>query len=156
MSTLIVYFSWSGNTEKIAKKIEEKTGGELYRLERKVPYSEDYNTCAYVEAKEEIDKKIRPEIKQPLPDINKYDKIILAFPIWWYTSPMPVWAFLESYPNWQGKKIYVFANSYTDDPNYFTTSIEDAKKSAKDADIQPGLFNKDIANLDTWLKENGF
>ena len=104
----------------------------------------------------ERSKKIRPEIKQPLPDINKYDKIILAFPIWWYTSPMPVWTFLESYPNWQGKKIYVFANSYTDDPNYFTTSIEDAKKSAKKADIQPGLFNKDIANLDTWLKENGF
>lgn len=63
-----------------------------------------------------------------------------------------VWTFLESYPNWQGKKIYVFANSYTDDPNYFTTSIEDAKKSAKKADIQPGLFNKGIANLDTWLK----
>ena len=59
----------------------------------------------------ERSKKIRPEIKQPLPDINKYDKIILAFPIWWYTSPMPVWTFLESYPNWQGKKIYVFVTS---------------------------------------------
>jgi len=37
-----------------------------------------------------------------------------------------------------------------------TVSIEDAKKTAKNADIQPGLFNKGIANLDTWLKENGF
>ena len=52
MNTLIVYFSWSGNTEKIAKDIAKKTGGELFRLERQIPYSEDYNTCAYAEAKE--------------------------------------------------------------------------------------------------------
>ena len=48
MNTLIVYFSWSGNTEKIAKDIAKKTGGKLFRLERQIPYSEDYNTCAYV------------------------------------------------------------------------------------------------------------
>lgn len=156
MNTLIVYFSWSGNTEKIAKDIAKKTGGELFRLERQIPYSEDYNTCAYAEAKEEIDKKIRPDVKRPLPDVSRYDKIILAFPIWWYTSPMPVWTFLESYPDWKGKTVYIFANSYTDDPNYFTTSIADAKKSARNADIQPGLFNKDIKKLDRWLAENGF
>lgn len=46
MNTLIVYFSWSGNTEKIAKTIAKKAGGELFRLERQIPYSEDYNTCA--------------------------------------------------------------------------------------------------------------
>ncbi len=156
MNTFIVYFSWSGNTEKTAKNIAKKTGGEWFRLERQIPYSKDYNTCAYVEAKEEIEGKIRPEVKMPLPDICRYDRVILAFPIWWYTSPMPVWTFLESYPDWRGKAIYVFANSYTDDPGYFTTSIADAKKSARNADTRPGLFNKDIAKLDTWLLENGF
>jgi flavodoxin len=156
MKTLIAYFSWSGNTEKIAKQLSVKTGGEMYRIERRNPYSKDYNTCAYVEAKEEIDKKIRPEIKYPLPDLQKYDKVILAFPIWWYTSPMPVWTFLESYPDLKGKTIYIFANSYTDDPKYFTTSIADAKASAPTADIQPGLFNGEIKRLDQWLKKNGF
>ena len=82
MKTLIAYFTWSGNTEKIAKQIAVKTGGEMYRIERRIPYSKDYNTCAYVEAKGEIDNKIRPEIKCPLPDLQKYDKVILAFPIW--------------------------------------------------------------------------
>ena len=156
MRTLIAYFSWSGNTDKIAREIAVKTGGELFRIERTNPYSSDYNTCAYVEAKEEIDKKIRPEIKHPLPDINKYDKIILAFPIWWYTSPMPVWTFLEEYPDWKEKEIYIFANSYTDDPTYFTTSIRDAVNSARNAQIKEGLFNKGIDKLDEWLKDNGF
>lgn len=156
MKTLIAYFTWSGNTEKIVREIVAKTGGELFRIERRIPYSEDYNTCAYKEAKEEIDTKTRPQIKCPLPDIMRYDGIILAFPIWWYTSPMPVWTFLESYPDWKGKTVYIFANSYTDDPGYFTTSIADAKNSARNADIQPGLFNRDIKKLDTWLAEHGF
>ena len=156
MKTLIAYFSWSGNTEKIAKQIVAKTGADMFRIERKVPYSEDYNTCAYREAKEEIENKIRPEIKTPLPDVEKYDSLILAFPIWWYTSPLPVWRFLESYPDWKGKKIYLFANSYTDDHNYMTTSLKDAKASARNADVVAGLFNKEIEGLDEWLKQNNF
>ena len=156
MKTLVAYFSWSGNTEKIAKQIVAKTGADMFRIERKVPYSEDYNTCAYKEAKEEIDKKIRPEIKTPLPDIDKYDNVILAFPIWWYTSPLPVWRFLESYPDWKGKEIYLFANSYTDDYSYMTTSLKDAKASARNANVVAGLFNKEIDNLDSWLSQNNF
>lgn len=156
MKTLIAYFSWSGNTEKIARNIAAKTGGDLFRIERQIPYSRDYNECAYHEAKDEIDGKIRPEIKRPLPNICNYDSIILAFPIWWYTSPMAVWSFLEAYPDWKGKTIYIFPNSYTDDSQYFTTSMEDAKNSARNADIQPGLFNKEIKKLDAWLTEKGF
>lgn len=156
MKTLIAYFSWSGNTEKIARNIAAKTGGDLFCIERQIPYIRDYNECAYHEAKDEIDGKIRPEIKRPLPNICNYDSIILTFPIWWYTSPMAVWSFLEAYPDWKGKTIYIFPNSYTDDSQYFTTSMEDAKNSARNADIQPGLFNKEIKKLDAWLTEKGF
>ena len=69
MNTLIAWFSWSGNTRDIAERIARKTRGELFRIEREVPYSTDYSTCAYREAKEEADKQLRPAIKGPLPDI---------------------------------------------------------------------------------------
>ncbi|MBQ8971650.1 MAG: hypothetical protein IJ074_01020, partial [Clostridia bacterium] len=46
MNTLIAWFSWSGNTERIAREIAQKTGGDLFRIERETPYSSDYNTCA--------------------------------------------------------------------------------------------------------------
>ncbi len=156
MKTLVTYFSWSGNTVAIAEKIAKKVRGDLYRIEREIPYSTDYNTCAYKEAKEEADQHLRPAIRQPVPDIKDYDAVVIAFPIWWYTMPAPVMTFLESYPDWQGKKLYVFANSYSDIPSQFVNAMRDAIAYAKGADVQPGLYNKDIEKLCTWAKENGF
>ena len=123
MNTLIAWFSWSGNTRDIAERIARKTRGELFRIEREVPYSTDYSTCAYREAKEEADKRLRPTIKGPLPDIADYDAVIIAFPIWWYTMPAPVKTFLERWPDWRGKRLYVFANSYTDDRRQFANAL---------------------------------
>jgi len=156
MKTLIAWFSWSGNTRDIAERIARKTHGELFRIEREIPYSADYSICAYREAREEADKQLRPAIKGPLPEIADYNAVIIAFPIWWYTMPAPVKTFLESWPDWHGKRLYVFANSYTDDRSQFTNALITAVECAKGADVKPGLYNKDIDNLCNWVKENGF
>ncbi|MGI5990398.1 MAG: flavodoxin [Lachnospiraceae bacterium] len=151
MKTLIAYFSYSGNTKKIAEQLQEKTNGELFRIETVKPYSSDYQTCAYKEAKQEYEQDIHPAIKKPLPDIAAYDKIIVAFPIWWYTCPKVILSFFEAYPDWQKKTVYLFANSYTDDPKYMETSLKDVKACANNADIRRGLFNGEIKKLDNWL-----
>lgn len=156
MRTLVAYFTWSGNTEEIAERIARKTHGKLFRIEREIPYSTDYNICAYTEAKEEADRHLRPAILGPLPDLGEYDAVIVTFPIWWYTMPAPVKTFLESYPDWQGKKLFIFANSYSDFSSQFVNAIRDAVVCAKGADIQPGLYNKEIEKLCTWVKKNGF
>lgn len=156
MKTLIAWFSWSGNTRDIAERIARKTRGELFRIEREVPYSTDYSICAYREAREEADRQLRPVIRGPLPDIADYDAVIIAFPIWWYTMPAPVKTFLERWPDWHGKRLYVFANSYTDDRRQFANALVAAVECAKGADVRPGLYNKDIERLCTWAKENGF
>ena len=156
MNTLIAWFSWSGNTREIAERIARKTRGELFRIEREVPYSTDYSTCAYREAKEEADKQLRPAIKGPLPEIVDYDAVIITFPIWWYTMPAPVKTFLERWPDWHGKRLYVFANSYTDDRSQFMNAMVAAMECANGADVRPGLYNKDIEGLCAWAKENGF
>lgn len=157
MKTLIAYFSWSGTTRKIAEKLARKTNGDLFEIKRKEPYSTDYNTTAYGESKTEAQQDLRPAVQGPLPDINAYDRVICAFPIWWYTNPKVVQTFYESYPDWNGKKLYIFADSYSDIPSQFTNSINDARKSAHNADVIPGLYNKDIdRKLDDWLKENQF
>lgn len=156
LKTLIAYFSWSGNTVQIAEKLAKKTRGDLFRIERAIPYSTDYHTCAYEEAKEESDKNLRPAVKGPLPELAGYDAVMIAFPIWWYTMPALVMTFLESYPDWQGKKLFVFANSYSDIPSQFVNALRDAVACANGADVQPGLYNKQIEKLCAWMKENGY
>lgn len=156
MRTLVAYFSWSGNTIKIAEKLAKKAKGDLFRIEREIPYSTDYHTCAYVEAKEEADRHLRPAIKGPLPDLMQYNAVMIAFPIWWYTMPAPVMTFLESCPDWQGKRLYVFANAYSDILSQFARSLRDAVACAKGAEVIPGLYNKEIEKLCSWMKENGY
>ena len=70
--------------------------------------------------------------------------------------PAPVMTFLESYTDWQGKRLFVFANSYSDISSQFVNALRDAAVCAKGADVQPGLYNKEIEKLCTWVKENGF
>ena len=63
MKKLIAYFSWSGNPEKLVSSINKELNIDTISIERKIPYSEDYEECAYKEVKEEVAKKIHPLIK---------------------------------------------------------------------------------------------
>lgn len=143
MKTLTVYFSWSNNTKRLAESVGNALGCSVERLERKVPYSTDYNVCAYVEAKEENEKGVFPEIKPLSSDPFGYDRILLFFPVWWYTFPAPVGTFLKSLNGYEGELIY-FANSYTDDPKYMLNVKEDIKKIAPRLRVKEGLFNKSV------------
>ncbi len=141
MKNLIIYFTYSNNTKNLIESVNKEFGFDAVRVERSVPYSDDYDTCAYVEAKEEIDKHLHPEIKALPLDVNKYDNILLFFPIWWYTIPMPIATLFDGMKNYKGK-VYVFANSYTNDPQYMRNSMKDLKKLAPNVQSVEGLFNQ--------------
>lgn len=141
MKTLIAYFSWSNNTKKLVDKINEKKKYDVIRIERAIPYSDDYDICAYKEAKEEVNKKIHPAIKPSDIDFGNYDQILLFFPIWWYTFPMPIATFIESIKGYKGK-VYIFVNSYTNDPQYMINSMKDLRKIDQNIEFKEGLFNK--------------
>ncbi len=106
--TLVVYFSWSGNLDKMAHWIAEETGGDLIRVTPKEAYPDDYNKTAN-RAKSEKDKGIRPAINVNLTkeQMAEYDTVYFGFPVWWYDLPMPMWTFLESY-DFSGKTIIPF------------------------------------------------
>lgn len=143
MKTLIAYFSWSNNTKRLVEEVNKEFNYDVLRIERKIPYSTDYNTCAYVEAKEEVEKKIYPEIKELGIDVNKYERILLFFPIWWYTFPMPVGTFIKHIKGYKGEVI-VFANSYTNDPQYMVNSMRDLNNIDGTINFKEGLFNKSV------------
>ncbi len=142
MKTLIAYFSWSNNTKTLIEEINKKNEYDILRIKRKVPYSSNYNQCAYIEAKEEWEKRTLPEIENIDLDLNSYEKIFLFFPIWWYTIPMPVGTFVKENLNEYKGEIIIFANSYTNDPQYMVNSFNDLKKLNPKLNLKKGLFNK--------------
>ncbi len=149
---LVAYFSWSGTSERIANNIIEQTGADSFRIERKTPYSDDYNEVAYGEAKDEADHNARPPIKNPLASVGQYDRIVLCYPIWWHTAPMTVGTFLESY-NFSGKYIYPVSQSASMDTSQYAQSIEFIKTCAPGAVVDDGIFSKDNAAIRSYIAD---
>lgn len=143
MKAFIAYFSWSNNTKRLVEEVNKKFNFDVVRIERAIPYSKDYNECAYVEAKDEVSKHIHPEIKNLSIDFDSYDTILLFAPIWWYTVPMPILTFVEELKEYKGK-VVLFANSYTNDPQYMVNSKKDISEVNPDINLVEGLFNKSV------------
>lgn len=95
-----------GNTEKVAKIISELTGADLFKIEQKIPYAADYNTCIQ-QAKEDLQAKAGPELVSVPDSLDKYDEIYLGFPNYWGDMPMAVYTFLEQF-DWNGKTVHPF------------------------------------------------
>ncbi len=105
---LIVFFSWSGNTRSVAREIEKQTGANVFEITLVHPYSADYNTVL-MEAQADQHKGARPEIRDLPESIDGYDVILLGYPNWWASIPMPIATFLESY-DFSGKTILPFCS----------------------------------------------
>lgn len=111
-----------GNTMVLAQMIADKTGGDLFELERAEPYSSSYSECCD-EALEESNTGTRPTLKA-LPDLSSYDTVFLGFPCWWGDIPMPVYTAIEAL-DWNGKTIYPFStHAGSGEAGMFTTVEE--------------------------------
>ena len=131
---LIAYFSWSGNTQGIAQEIQRQTGADIFEIVPIPAYSDDYNTVL-MEAQRDQHDKARPAIANPLPSLEDYDVILLGYPNWWASIPMPIATFLESY-DFSGKTILPFCSH---GGGRFGQSLTAIAKLAPDAVIAPGL-----------------
>lgn len=115
---LVAYFSWSGNTERMAEQIVAQTGADLFSIEPVNPYPEDYTACTEV-ALEERDSDARPAIRTTI-DADAwaaYDTVFIGCPVWWHTAPMIINTFTESY-DFTGKTVIPFctyAETYRDE-----------------------------------------
>ena len=110
---LVIYFSRTGNTEKIAQYLIELTSADSYVIEAAVPYTDadiKYQDDTCRANKEQNDKTVRPEIANPIDSIDSYDTIFLGYPIWWGQEPRIIETFLESY-DFSDKTVIPFCTS---------------------------------------------
>lgn len=156
--TLVVFYSWSGNTRGVAKEIERQTGFDTIELKMEKPYSASYNEVLN-EAQRDQHTQSRPALKTKIDGKKwaEYDTIIIGYPNWWASIPMPIATFLESY-DFSGKTIVPFCSH---GGGRFGQSITAIAKLAPKARIGEGLsvhysggssLPKDV---EKWLEKNG-
>jgi flavodoxin len=103
---LVVYFSRSGNTRKIANLIHQEVGGTIHEIQPEVPYPNSYNAVVD-QAEKEIQAGYKPVLKSTLDHVESYDTIFVGSPNWWDTIAPPVATFLSAY-DLSGKTIVPF------------------------------------------------
>lgn len=153
---LIAFFSWGGNTKGIAEEIQVQTGADLFEIELVNAYSDDYNTVLD-EAQRDQNEQARPEIKNHVENMEDYDTIILGYPNWWASIPMPIASFLEEY-DFTGKTIVPFCSH---GGGRFGQSLTAIAKLVPDARMGEALSvhysgGSDLPDeITKWLKVNG-
>lgn len=103
---LIVYLTRTGNTEAVAKMIQEIVGGTLVALELENPYPEDYQATVDQVAREN-ESGYLPPLRNSINNIETYDIVFLGFPTWGMQLPPPMKSFLNEY-DLSGKTVIPF------------------------------------------------
>lgn len=109
---LVAYFSASGVTAKLAKKLAEAIDADLFEIKPVEPYSEaDQNWKNPLARcnKEKIGKKDVP-VSGIVENMDEYDTVYLGFPIWYWAAPNVVNTFVKQY-DFSHKKVVLFATS---------------------------------------------
>lgn len=155
-NALIVYFSWSGNTESVAKEIQAQTGADLFEIVPTEPYTEDYNALLEI-AQEEQASDARPAISGEVENFEKYDVVYFGYPNWWSDMPMILYTFLDEY-DFSGKTIAPFVTS---GGSGFSGTISAIESMEPEAEVTEGLSLGSSAAADPenavagWLEEIG-
>jgi len=151
---LIVYYSLQGNTREVAKIIQNVTGGDLFEIELKKPYSTVSSfTLGLIHAK--MDHKL--ELKNKVTNLQDYDIVFIGSPVWGYTLTSPIKSFLADH-NLEGKTVVPFCTHKGNTGKYFEKFAE----TCAGAEIING---KDFYNvkagdraalreeIDTWVQQ---
>ena len=153
--TLVVYYSATGNTKNVAETIAQVTGGDLFEIEPKEPYTDDdldwTNDDSRVSREHEDESSRDVELTSTeVPDWDSYDTVYIGYPIWWFNAPMAVGSFLESY-DLSGKTVVPFCTSQDND---ISVSMDYIQKAAKGATVPDGyrIHGADLDDVREWLK----
>jgi len=144
---LVVFYSHSGVTKKVAEQIHAKVGGDIHEIVEQNPYPRDYNTVVE-QAKREIAQGYRPPLKSEVTDLGKYDVIFIGSPNWWSTIALPVATFLTS-ADFTDKTVIPFI---THGGGGLNRTVSDIKKLAQGATVLDGFDANNAARLSAWLK----
>lgn len=151
---LVVYFSATGTTSKVARTIANVTAGTLYEIVPQQAYTSDdldWNDRQSRSSVEMNNPQARPVLKDTKLDVAAYDVIFIGYPIWWDQAPRIINTFIESH-DLKGKTLVPFATS---GGSGITGSVKELKRTYPDLEWQDGkLLNGASRNtIQNWVND---
>lgn len=150
---LVAYYSYTGNTEQGAQLMAEALGADLFTIEMEQPYRGNI----YDVSQRDLNQDARPALATHVADMAQYDVVLVGYPTWWGTMPMPMFTFLNEY-DFSGKTLLPFSSHGS---TRFGDSISDFSKQVPGAYVGQAFeyyysggseLEEEIA---AWLKESG-
>ena len=151
---LVAYFSWGGTTQRMAQQIANLTEADLFRIEPVVPYPTEYTPCTEV-ARAEKEADARPAIANEVENWADYDTVFIGCPVWWWTTPMIICTFAESY-DFAGKTVVPFctyAATYRDETLARIVELTPDAVHLTGEGLTSGRINEQT--IATWLRNIG-
>lgn len=148
--TAVIFFSRSGITKDLAEKFPIEDGDKMLQIIPSVPYPRSYfKTLA--RAKAEIEGNVSVDLDNPKQDFGDYERILIGFPIWFWTCPKAVTSFIAE-NDMRGKTIYPFCTSGGID---ISEAADEIKRSADGATVKKGKRFKRYSeeDLKKWLDQ---
>ncbi|OJG98875.1 hypothetical protein RV18_GL002737 [Enterococcus termitis] len=156
-TSIIIYFSRSGNTENLARMIHNQNGADMLELSVVNPYPADYE-ASVDRANEERENQEFPEISTDIPDLSQYDTIYLGYQIWAMTLSNPMMSFLlTNGTNLSNKTIYPFSTNAGYGEGDSLTKISELVANAKLAESLSIQDEELLANQEkvaAWMNKN--
>ena len=150
---LVAYFSYTGNTEQGAQLMAEALGADLFTIEMEQPYRGNI----YDVSQRDLNQDARPALASHVADMAQYDVVLVGYPTWWGTMPMPMFTFLNEY-DFSGKTLLPFSSHGS---TRFGDSISDFSKQVPGAYVGQAFeyYYSGGSELEdeitAWLKESG-
>ena len=152
---LVAYFSATGTTEQVAKRLAEAIQADVFEIQPVEKYSApdlDWNDKQSRSTKEMHDKSFRPAITDKVENMQQYDVLYLGFPIWWFVAPTIINTFLEGY-DLSGKTIVPFATSLGSDMGRTNEELLPSCDGAKLIFGKVLKADASVEELKTWANE---
>ena len=155
--SLVLYYSQTGTTEKVALAIAEKTGADVEAIAVVNAYDGDYNSTIQ-RCLQEMQDGVYPELQPLKSNLSEYDVVYIGYPVWFGTYAPPIETLLGN-EALKGKKIVPFC---TFGSGGLDTSSNAIIAKLTESEVLPGYgvraarVDAICAELDQFLKAGGF
>lgn len=152
--TLVAYFSRTGNTKPLAEYAAEYLDATLFEITAKVPYTDEdiayYTDCRA--DREQKDESARPEIATAVENMDEYDTVIIAHPIWHGIAPRIISTFLEGY-DFSGKTLLTFCTSASSPLGQSAKQLQELTPNSTWLESKRFAIGASREEIEKWLED---